>query len=75
MPLLKALMDGMTTAVPTEDHARIMQSRLDELIRCCRMSFKSKKSRSLAIVWAVAVSFSVVEQTIPTVFLGKLCGV
>lgn len=50
MPLLKTLMENTTIAAPTEDHARAMLSQLDQLIRWCRMSFKSKKYRNLLIV-------------------------
>lgn len=52
-------MDDTTISVPTEDHAYAMLSLLDALIRLCRKSFESKKSRSLSIVKgkAVVVSF------------------
>ena len=69
MPPLKAFMDDTTVLTASEDEARTMLGRLEDLINWSRMAFKPKKSRSLSIRKGKVddrVSFIVADQKIPT---------
>ncbi|GFO00946.1 reverse transcriptase [Plakobranchus ocellatus] len=70
MPPLKAFMDDTTIICSKEDETRRMLTCLDDLMSWCRMEFKPKKSRNLSIRRGKvdeAMTFTVVEQQIPTV--------
>ena len=69
-PPLKAFMDDTTIVSNEESGTRQILRTLDEVVAACRMRFKPKKSRSLSIRKGKvdnSVTFSVANQTIPTV--------